>query len=64
MVISHEFIIKVKKKIRHYIESDEVKLMPVLQAKTFNWTVPFATAPDATVEIEEKIKNRKWKVKH
>lgn len=44
-----------KKKIHHYIESREVKLMPVLQVKTFNSTVRFAPAPDATVEIEEKI---------
>lgn len=46
------------------MESDEVKLMPVLQAKTSNWTGPFATVPDATVEIEEKIKKREGKVKH
>lgn len=46
------------------MESDEVKLMPALQAKTSKWTAPFATAPDATVEIEEKIKKREGKVKH
>lgn len=33
--------------------------MPVLQAKTFNWTVPFATRADTSEETEKKIPKRK-----
>lgn len=53
-MISHEFITKVEEKeICEYIESDQIKLMPVLQAKIFNWIKSFATSPDAT-----RCKNR------
>lgn len=58
-MISHEFITKVEEKeICEYIESDQIKLMPALQAKIFNWIKSFATSPDAT-----RCKNRgkDWK---
>lgn len=45
------------------LPSDEIKLMPVLQAKTSNWTVPLATKPDTSEEREEKIQKRKGKIK-
>lgn len=53
IAISHEFTSKTRKK--RLLPSDEIKFMPVLQAKTFNRTVPFAARSDTSEEKEEKI---------
>lgn len=62
IMISHGFTSKSQEK--RPLPSDEIKLMPVLLDKTFNWTVPLATKSDTSEETEEKIQKRKCKIKH